>query len=48
VVTGYISGWTHSFDGAFLVAGVILVLGIASYVFLLGRIERIELPIAVT
>jgi MFS family permease len=45
VVTGYISGWTHSFAGAFLVAGVILLLGIASYVFLLGRIERIHLPV---
>ena len=42
IVTGYISGWTHSFAGAFLVAGVILVLGIASYIFLLGRIERIH------
>jgi MFS transporter, ACS family, D-galactonate transporter len=45
VVTGYISGSTHSFAGAFLVAGVILLLGIASYIFLLGRIERIHLPI---
>jgi MFS transporter, ACS family, D-galactonate transporter len=43
VVTGYISGWTHSFSGAFLVAGVILLLGITSYTFLLGRIERIRL-----
>ena len=46
IVTGYISGSTHSFAGAFLVAGVILLLGIASYIFLLGRIERIELPAA--
>ena len=45
IVTGYISGWTHSFSGAFLVAGVILLIGIASYVFVLGRIERIHLPI---
>jgi MFS-type transporter involved in bile tolerance (Atg22 family) len=45
VVTGYISGWTHSFAGAFLVAGIILMLGITSYIFLLGRIERIHLPI---
>ena len=45
VVTGYISGWTHSFAGAFLIAGIILLLGIMSYIFLLGRIERIRLPI---
>jgi MFS transporter, ACS family, D-galactonate transporter len=45
IVTGYISGWTHSFAGAFLIAGVILLIGIASYIFLLGRIERIHLPI---
>ncbi len=44
VVTGYISFWTHSFAGAFLVAGVILLLGITGYVVLLGRIERIDHP----
>jgi MFS family permease len=44
IVTGYITAMTHSFAGAFLVAAVILVLGIASYVALLGRIERIALP----
>jgi ACS family D-galactonate transporter-like MFS transporter len=43
IVTGYISARTHSFSAAFLVAGVILVLGIASYIALLGRIERVEL-----
>jgi ACS family D-galactonate transporter-like MFS transporter len=43
IVTGYISGWTHSFAGAFLLAAVILLLGIASYIFLLGSIERIHL-----
>lgn len=46
IVTGYISGWTHSFAGAFLVAAVVLLLGIGSYVFLLGRIERVELAVA--
>jgi ACS family D-galactonate transporter-like MFS transporter len=45
IVTGYISGWTHSFAGAFLVAAVVLLAGIASYIFLLGRIERVELVI---
>lgn len=43
IATGYISTWTHSFAAAFLVAGVILSLGIASYIFLLGRIESISL-----
>lgn len=42
IATGYISTWTHSFAAAFLVAGVILFLGIASYIFLLGRIESIS------
>ena len=43
IVTGYIFAATRSFTGAFLVAGVILGLGITSYVFLLGRIERVRL-----
>jgi MFS family permease len=44
IVTGYISGMTHSFSGAFLLAAVILAIGIASYAVLLGRIERIGVP----
>lgn len=44
VVTGYISAYTHSFKAAFSTAGVVLLIGIASYVFLLGRIERVQLP----
>lgn len=39
IATGYISTWAHSFAPAFLVAGVILFAGIASYILLLGRIE---------
>jgi MFS family permease len=42
IATGYISTWTHSFAAAFLVAGIILSIGIASYIVLLGRIERIS------
>ena len=38
VVTGYIVGATNSFNGAFLVAGAVLLIGILSYVFLLGEI----------
>ncbi len=41
VVTGYLSAWTHSFADAFFVAAGVLVFGIASYIFLLGRIERV-------
>ena len=44
IVTGYISGITHSFAGAFLVAAIVLLFGIASYAVLLGRIERISTP----
>jgi MFS family permease len=44
IVTGYIVGMTGSFAGAFLVAGVVLAVGIAAYVFMLGRIEPIPEP----
>ena len=45
IVTGYIAAFTHSFAGAFLVAAIILALGVVSYVVLLGRIERIPEPV---
>jgi MFS transporter, ACS family, D-galactonate transporter len=45
IVTGYIVGATHSFSWAFLVAAAFLVVGIAGYVFLLGRIEAIPEPV---
>ncbi len=44
VITGFIVGLTHSFAGAFLVAGVVLVIGIFSYVVILGRIEPVPEP----
>ncbi|MDR3536818.1 MAG: MFS transporter [Acetobacteraceae bacterium] len=44
VATGYIVGATHSFADAFLVAGVVLVAGIAAYVFVLGRLVPIADP----
>jgi dipeptide/tripeptide permease len=44
IATGYLATWTHSFAAAFSAAGIILFLGIASYILLLGRIERI--PVA--
>ena len=44
IATGFIVGATGSFGNAFLLAGVILVVGILSFVFLLGRIESIPEP----
>ncbi len=45
-VTGFIVGATNSFSAAFLVAGVVLLVGILAYVFVLGRIEPIPEPAA--
>jgi MFS transporter, ACS family, D-galactonate transporter len=44
IVTGFVVGSTHSFVGAFLVAGLVLIAGVASFVFLLGRIEPLPGP----
>lgn len=41
VATGYIVGVTNSFSGAFIAAAIVLLIGVASYIFLLGRIEPI-------
>ncbi|MBK4737739.1 MFS transporter [Noviherbaspirillum pedocola] len=41
IVTGFIVGATNSFANAFFVAGVILVIGIIFFVFVLGKIEPI-------
>jgi MFS transporter, ACS family, D-galactonate transporter len=43
IATGYLTAHTHSFRAAFLVAGGVLLVGLASYAFLMGRIERVEL-----
>ena len=45
ILTGYIVQATHSFSGAFLAAAAFLLLGIAGYVFLLGRMQPIPDPI---
>jgi MFS transporter, ACS family, D-galactonate transporter len=42
IVTGYIVGATNSFNGAFLIAGAVLLVGILSYVFLLGEISPLQ------
>jgi ACS family D-galactonate transporter-like MFS transporter len=44
IVTGFIVAASGSFAGAFLVAGVVLVVGIFSYVVVLGRIEPVPEP----
>jgi ACS family D-galactonate transporter-like MFS transporter len=44
IVTGAIVTATGSFEGAFLVAGVVLLVGVLSYVFVLGRLEPIPEP----
>jgi ACS family D-galactonate transporter-like MFS transporter len=44
IITGYILHATHSFSYAFGAAAAFLVIGIAGYVFLLGRIEPIPEP----
>jgi ACS family D-galactonate transporter-like MFS transporter len=48
IITGYIVSGTRSFAAAFVTATVILLLGIVGYVFLLGRIEPIPEPVAVS
>ena len=44
IVTGYVVKATNSFSGAFAGATIFLLIGIAGYVFLLGRIEPIPEP----
>jgi MFS transporter, ACS family, D-galactonate transporter len=44
ICTGYIVAATHSYSGAFVAAAAFLFMGIAGYIFLLGRIEPIPDP----
>jgi MFS transporter, ACS family, D-galactonate transporter len=44
IITGYLVHATQSFKTAFIVAAVYLVIGIAAYAFLLGRVEPIPEP----
>lgn len=44
IITGYIAGSTGSFGMGFLIAGIVLVLGILFYTLLLGNIEQIKNP----
>ncbi len=43
-VTGILVGATNSFTSAFFVAGLVILIGIVSYVVVLGRIEPIPEP----
>ena len=45
IATGYMADATHSFAWAFAAAAAFLLVGIAGYVFLLGRIEPIPLAV---
>ncbi|WP_298282607.1 MFS transporter [Acidocella sp.] len=44
IVTGFIVGSGNNFETAFLVAGIVLLVGIFFYVVVLGRIEPIKAP----
>jgi MFS transporter, ACS family, D-galactonate transporter len=45
IVTGYVVGSTQAFTNAFVVAAIVLVVGIVAFVVLLGRIEPLPPPI---
>ena len=42
IITGYVVHATHSYAWAFGISGIYLLIGISSYIFLLGRIEQID------
>ena len=44
VVTGYLIGKKSDFTHAFMAAAIVLLIGIAGYAFLLGKIEKIPEP----
>jgi ACS family D-galactonate transporter-like MFS transporter len=44
ITTGYIVAATQSFSAAFIAAAVVLVVGIAAYIFMLGRLDPIPEP----
>jgi dipeptide/tripeptide permease len=46
IITGYLTDSQGSFTAAFAVAAVLLLIGIAAYIFLLGEIETIPDPIS--
>jgi MFS transporter, ACS family, D-galactonate transporter len=46
IITGYVIAITRSYAWAFGISAIYLLIGISSYIFLLGRIERIKSPAA--
>jgi MFS transporter, ACS family, D-galactonate transporter len=44
IITGYLAGPANSFARAFAAAAIVLVVGIAAYIFLLGKIEQVPEP----
>ena len=44
IVTGFVVQGTHSFVDAFLIAGLVLLAGVAAFLFLLGPIEPLPEP----
>nr|WP_255551324.1 MFS transporter [Granulicella sp. dw_53] len=45
IVTGYVVAATHSYTVAFVISAIYLLIGIASYIFLLGKIEPVPSPV---
>jgi ACS family glucarate transporter-like MFS transporter len=43
IAIGYIIGTTGSFNGALIYVGIHALLAVVSYVFIVGKIERIQL-----
>jgi MFS transporter, ACS family, D-galactonate transporter len=46
IITGFLAGGTGSFASGFIIAAVVLVIGIFAFIFLLGPIEQIQSPYA--
>ncbi|NHC40479.1 MFS transporter [Bacillus sp. MM2020_1] len=44
IVVGYILSTTHSFSAALFFIGVVLIIGALSYIFIVNKVERLELP----
>ncbi|KPD00937.1 putative galactarate transporter [Geobacillus sp. BCO2] len=44
IVVGFILEHTHSFSYALLFIGVVLLIGALSYMFIVNKVERLQLP----
>ena len=44
IVVGYILSTTHSFSAALFFIGAVLIIGALSYIFIVNKVERLELP----